>query len=391
MNFDVIYIQWRQEITQQHKQNPTDLTERAMATFGRVPHISIGQPGTPPRASAIIAYDAYNVEVEKYFRSIAPQAEHVRPGFFVPTGLISVGPSGILIDLVNRICLIGDDFGASLEFVRWYTKSQIQAEWSSDSKSFETGFNFLQQLEPVNDHLLLTSPGSAIYGHWILDYIPRLHQMSRTSYSKMKLSFAELPAFADFFLENLGISRESVTLSKAKNLLIGSGNVLPGFLKQGYIIHHDQCGEAWRSFAKSVHDRYGHTERSCDKVFLSRRDWHSDRKIMNMAVLESIAEQRGYQILSPETLSIPGQAAALRHARIVVGQDGSALHNIIYSDPGLKLGVLCMQDRLNLWHLSICETLGHRIAFLRTQRSTENQELIDPTAFSKLLDRLEEA
>ncbi|MGC4106921.1 MAG: glycosyltransferase 61 family protein [Thermomicrobiales bacterium] len=73
---------------------------------------------------------------------------------------------------------------------------------------------------------------------------------------------------------------------------------------------------------------------------------------------------RGYTAVRPETLSLPAQARLFRAARIVLGEDGSGLHNIIFSEPGCALGVISVPDRINLWHLGLCQAMRHRISYV---------------------------
>jgi capsular polysaccharide biosynthesis protein len=53
----------------------------------------------------------------------------------------------------------------------------------------------------------------------------------------------------------------------------------------------------------------------------------------------------------------------MQAARIVVGEDGSALHNVAFAESGLTLGVLTTPERDNLYHLTLCQIKDHRLAF----------------------------
>jgi len=71
----------------------------------------------------------------------------------------------------------------------------------------------------------------------------------------------------------------------------------------------------------------------------------------------------GFAIFYPEQHDLLEQARIFANARCVVGEDGSALHSVIFTRPGARLGVLMHPNRMNLWHAGICDTMGHEIGY----------------------------
>jgi len=69
------------------------------------------------------------------------------------------------------------------------------------------------------------------------------------------------------------------------------------------------------------------------KVYLSRSGV-SNRRTDGELELESELRRRGFDIVSPETLSIPDQIAIFNRAEWVVGSMGSAFHNVFFSQRG---------------------------------------------------------
>ena len=58
--------------------------------------------------------------------------------------------------------------------------------------------------------------------------------------------------------------------------------------------------------------------------------------------------------------------------RIIIGEDGSALHSIIFSRKQIRLIVLMSPNRMNLWHAGICEILDHQISYMEALKIDDN-------------------
>ena len=169
-----------------------------------------------------------------------------------------------------------------------------------------------------------------------------------------------------------------------------AAGVIPGFLKVGYTVQPRACRAAWEAFAGVV---LGGSEEmapvSARKLFVTRSRLKGDtRSLANAAEIEAIARNRGFAVLAPEAYSIEAQARIFHDADIVVGQDGSALHNVIFCRKGTHLGVINLPERCNLWHASICDALGHRIAYAEASESAGVKQL-HLGEFRQLLSALE--
>ena len=119
--------------------------------------------------------------------------------------------------------------------------------------------------------------------------------------------------------------------------------------------------------------------------FVSRKGLTDVRTIPNADRLEDLAVARGFVSIRPEQFSLPAQARIFNRARCVLGEDGSGLHNIIFAEPGCVLGLVHAREP-NLWHIAICQQLGHFLGSLavgddgmRPEREAEYNALIDTT------------
>jgi capsular polysaccharide biosynthesis protein len=66
------------------------------------------------------------------------------------------------------------------------------------------------------------------------------------------------------------------------------------------------------------------------KIFVTRRD--GKRLCTNFAEVEAIFAAHGFDIVTPETLSIPEQVAMFAGARVVAGFGGAGMFNLAYAD-----------------------------------------------------------
>ncbi len=127
------------------------------------------------------------------------------------------------------------------------------------------------------------------------------------------------------------------------------------------------------------------------RIFVSRSRWGSARTISNAQRLEQLAVARGFLPVHPEAFSLPAQARIFRAARIVLGEDGSGLHNVMFAEPGCVLGVISVLDRINLWHMAICQHLGHKLCYVPAGPAADGARTVDEAAFHGMIDVLDAA
>lgn len=92
-------------------------------------------------------------------------------------------------------------------------------------------------------------------------------------------------------------------------------------------------------------------------IFLSRSAQLRNQRVGNVAEVEAVFRQTGFDILYPEQMTMDEQLERYRGAEVIAGFSGSALHNIVFSSPNTVLievgdqrapnGFLKTQDMLN--------------------------------------------
>jgi capsular polysaccharide biosynthesis protein len=220
-----------------------------------------------------------------------------------------------------------------------------------------------------------------------LDFLPRLDVLTQVDPGKVPILADHIPEWAHHFLGCFDIDRSRLRRHPARAFRVRNA-LVPSSAKSGYRLGASALKAAWQ--------RVRHVKAASlpagiagSKIFFSRKQWAQTtrRSFSNIHEIEAVAEARGYKVVTPEQLSIPEQIALMEQARVVVGEDGSALHNIVFAEPGARLGVLSLPDRANLWHYGICHILGHRLAYFYSRSETEPS--VDIAAFHDFLDVLE--
>jgi capsular polysaccharide biosynthesis protein len=193
----------------------------------------------------------------------------------------------------------------------------------------------LRPLQVDEPAFLLSQGGDEIYGHWLLDLIPKTgwRHRHRAAWTAWIVS-TRAPKQAIEFLGRQGIPRQSLVFYDPMQ-------------------EHVQCKDLWFStlprHASGLHLPAiqgvfpvvrGHTTVR-QKYFLSRAQWPNPfKRCHNRTALEALFRDAGYQIIHPQDLSEKEQIALYATASHLAGEYGSALHNSVFCPPGTE--VICL-------------------------------------------------
>jgi hypothetical protein len=191
----------------------------------------------------------------------------------------------------------------------------------------------------------LMSPGLDIYGHWLVDCLPRLALAlsSGARIDRYLLPEPRLP-WKDALLALFSVPREKIVfLDSTRTTARCERMLLPTFAR-----FNSEVGpalvEAYQRFAPSVR-----SPKAEDRLFVSRSQWSGSRPLLNREEIEAVFRENGFKIIRPETLPIAEVIASFAAARIVVGECGSGMHNTLFCPPHTRLGVI--QSSLNTNYL----------------------------------------
>jgi len=218
--------------------------------------------------------------------------------------------------------------------------------------------------------VLLIGPAYDIFGHWLIDFMPRIQVLIEAGFKPQELKFLLPSDLPDFALEWLGL------------IGISSGQVIR------YDIHREICqirralipsnlrgdGRASPLMARAAETfREGALGRQqpqqLRRTFISRNRWQNGakghRQITNGAELEQIASDHGYDIVHPQDLGIREFMSVVLESRVIVGEYGSGMHWSIFAQPSTD--IVCLRGTLGhpgFLQSGLCEALGQRHGYV---------------------------
>ena len=192
--------------------------------------------------------------------------------------------------------------------------------------------------------LLLANNGHQIYGHWLVDFLPKLYllEVAGVDIDRIKILVpSNMGDFGRTFLHLLGFPEDRlVRHDPDKETIVSEELIVPTTLRQG-----GRCSPLFADAIAYINERIDRCNRvPCSqhrRLFISRRkaadDW---RPFLNQDSIEAMAVEAGFAAIHPERLPLLDQIALFRGARRIAGQYGSGLHATIFSRPGVVVGGL---------------------------------------------------
>lgn len=210
---------------------------------------------------------------------------------------------------------------------------------------------------------LLARPGDHIYGHWLVDILPRvflLEQHKPDFYHY--LCDKRLPRYARSFMKWLGVGQERIILfdGRSESVRVNSLTLVTN-VRQGNFI---APGFHYKGMADAIRMAIGleSSEIGDEALLLTRRNWGNQaRSMLNINEVEHRVEAAGFTAWAPETDPLEVQIARFSRAQIIVGENGSALHNSVFMPVGAR--VLSLQSRSDGSHVqaALVHNLGQQI------------------------------
>jgi capsular polysaccharide biosynthesis protein len=195
--------------------------------------------------------------------------------------------------------------------------------------------------------VLLAGPGHRIWGHWLVDFLPRLAVLREAGYDLDRLTYLlpdDTPAWADAWLALFGIPAGRILRHAAwgerirpERLLIPTtlrtnSRTTPAFAP---------AVRTLRALLAARHNLSPPPGGTPPRIFVSRAlSGREGRSLRNRARIEALAAEAGFAIVHPEHMPLLDQVRLFAHARQVIGEYGSALHATLFGGPGVVVAAL---------------------------------------------------
>ena len=223
----------------------------------------------------------------------------------------------------------------------------------------------------VRSAVLLAQPGDQVFGHQLLDVLPRI-----------VLTAQVLPADTPFLismeahdslrrlLDELGLQHLTLhaldpdpsTATHVDELYLVTG------ARQNNRFDPERIAEMVDVFRPEA------ATGGPSRLFLTRSQLpegrQSWRRLTNRREVEGVFADAGYAIEAPEKLGLRATAALVAGADTLAGEDGSAMHNVLWG--AKKLLCLGHEGAVDTLHLRLCDALG--VEFTHVAGSTGDVE-----------------
>ncbi len=240
-------------------------------------------------------------------------------------------------------------------------------------------------------------PSHEVFGHFIVDYLPRLWLLQACGYALDTLRFvvpAQAPPWSLDLLAAIGLRPDQLERHSAREEVLRTDLFIVPTILRTYERLSPSFAPATRFWVERVRARLAPAsppaEPGPERVFVSRQRLSAGRVLTNRDAIEAIAARRGTVIVHPETATLAEQVALFGGVRQIVGEYGSGLHNAVFSGPGTYTCALrgtlrdpgCIQS-------GIAQALNQQVGYVfgRTVGTDRDQRVtIDENDFRRALE-----
>lgn len=205
--------------------------------------------------------------------------------------------------------------------------------------------------------------GWQIYGHWLVDVIPRIHRAIESGITIDHFLFAG-PArdWQIQILETIGLN-----ISKCHFIDLSKETVE---CEKLVVTTYDRFNSEIRPELLNIHTKLTKSLANNDAgnskrlLYVSRGKWGGSRLLTNRTEVDEVFHQAGYEIVQPETYSFADQIRLFASASVVFGECGSGMHNAIFSSRDCRVGLIQSSNNYNFLQAQIALFLEQEIYYV---------------------------
>ena len=266
------------------------------------------------------------------------------------------------------------------------------------------------KIDNISDQLCVSlfRPGDRIYGHWLVDILPRVWLVEHFTNLKPFYLVRNRPAYTDVFFDSIGVSANRI-ISVNELFRHNLNNVL--ILEKAVHVSNLRFNQFFskliaqfgKCIVNHVNSQYSLdlNKYSKKKLFISRGNWTENSKkhhrcLINRKEVENIFSEFGYEIISPENFSMVEQIAMFQNAKVIAGEDGSGLHNSLFGMERMHCINLRSSKNGSLIQGSLCSALNQSISYIFgsipsevTNKNRQSDYIIEPINVINLLKEIE--
>ena len=302
-------------------------------------------------------------------------------------------PTGMIVDTVGNACWQG----SLLNWNKPVLQREIIRQFGRQAAGnrLRLSDHLLRDCQTLDSAILIQSAGYSIYGHWLLDFLPRINRVHDSLYAQHKVLCQPQKewtrALFNLFMPDCHFADGDIVTDfvQVKRLLV------PTMARTHGALEENTVRKAWEKLDGLLNHNVA-APVSGRRLCVSRQKLKGKklekRQIINIPDIERRAAEAGFEMVYPETLSFAEQRQIFSEAAVVVGECGSALHNAIFCRPGARLGVIS-NGRINTNHAMIANICGLRITYMSASPIDDTADgpsgySVDPGEFDAMLGNL---
>lgn len=228
-------------------------------------------------------------------------------------------------------------------------------EAAIDNGSFEELNNDRQRSEVhiSKPTALLCNEGYLIYGHWLVDLIPKawmfFSQFGTVPDDIIYPFCDDVPEYGLNMLSMVfGMPRDNILIynNRTDDLCVDK-LVVPSLMHNNHIFH-PAAAQAIAFVRDKVlqHEIRSDTSKKASRIYVSRQKFRnksisSKRFIDNEDELIFIAKSSGFDVIYPEEHSWAEQVRIFSDAKLIIGEAGSGMHNTLFSSSDAHVLSIC--------------------------------------------------
>ncbi|UHC15236.1 glycosyltransferase family 61 protein [Methylobacterium currus] len=242
--------------------------------------------------------------------------------------------------------------------------------------------------------IVATGPGHLIYGHWIVDFLPRLYVA--------KLTLGQIFSECSLILPNntpewaLNLCRQLISsdlpfefYDPGREVVVCEKLWLPTYPLSSD--HH------FHSSVRQLYQPLRSNARGDRKILISRakiegRTAGATKCFLQRKEFEEQAVRLGYDVIYPEELSFEEQVRVVNSASVLAGEFGSGLHSSVFGSDDL---IVAAAGCFNAIQSRLCTLYRQRNAYLIPDHEKQEGGPIvfgsNPTAIARFFDAVESA
>ncbi len=329
-----------------------------VADIAQYCEVSAEAPGIPrPMA---FACGAYSPRVEEQFTI---EARALSLGVYAARRLMVVGSCGLQSDGQRLACQAAGIFDATLRPYR------------------------------VPDHVLRVSGACVLFGpaywnwgHWLIDHLPKLYLLQAAGWNLSRLNYllpVDTPAWVDQLLSMTGIRADQ--LVRYPDAVIADELLIPTKIRHLHAFSPLLANA--QNFLLIQLTPSLDNSLNYDRLYLTRRVGRIKREMRNAAEIERLARKAGFRVLQPEKLPLDHQLAMFRHARVIGGEYGSALHGSLFSETRPTVfGLKSTWPQPGFVQSGIGDVLDQPTGYIFGEAANRRVFTVEPNDFREALD-----